>query len=67
MQFFLGGGILGGNMAKNNEIFQNWIKTQPKEVNAHKKHEFYHFGGMLAVKNGFLVFVLAPKVSFFGV
>ena len=30
-------------------IFQNWLKTHPKVVNAKNKRQFHHFWGMLAL------------------
>ena len=30
-------------------IFQNWLKTRPKVLNAQNKHVLHHFGGMLAL------------------
>ena len=39
-----------------NKIFQTWIKTHPKTINAQNKHAIHHFWGMLALKSGLRFF-----------
>ena len=58
-----------GKRLKNDQkyaIFQNWLKTNPKVLNAQNKRVLHHFGGMLALKSGLVFFVSAPEVPFFG-
>ena len=58
-----------GKRLKNDQkyaIFQNWLKTNPKVLNAQNKWVLHHFGGMLALKSGLGFFVSAPEVPFFG-
>ena len=57
-----------GKRLKNDQkyaIFQNWLKTNPKVLNAQNKRVLHHFGGMLALKSGLGFFVQAPEVPFF--
>ena len=58
-----------GKRLKNDQkcaIFQNWLKTHSKVLNAQNKRVLHHFGGMLALKSGLGFFVSAPEVPFFG-
>ena len=58
-----------GKRLKNDQkcaIFQNWLKTHPKVLNAQNKRVLHHFGGMLALKSGLVFFDPAPEVPFFG-
>ena len=58
-----------GKRLKNDQkyaIFQNWLKTHPKVLNARNKRVLHHFGGVLALKCGLGFFVSAPEVPFFG-
>ena len=58
-----------GKRLKNDKkcaIFQNWLKTHPKVLNAQNERILHHFGGMLALKSGLGFFVSAPEVPFFG-
>ena len=58
-----------GKRLKNDQkhaIFQNWLKTHPKVLNARNKRVLHHFGGVLTLKSGLGFFVSAPEVPFFG-
>ena len=58
-----------GKRLKNDKkcvIFQNWLKTNPKVLNAQNKRILHNFGGMLALKSGLVFFVSASEVPFFG-
>ena len=44
---------------KEYAIFQNWLKTHPKVLNAQNKRVLHHFGGMLPLKSGLGFFVSA--------
>ena len=58
-----------GKRLKNDQkyaIFQNWLKTHPKVLNAQTKRVLHHFGGMLVEKVvSFFVFFFGARSAIF--